>query len=55
MPEDLEQCAENFYSEGIRENGFTQSERFVTETELRQNDGIIPPAALLAWYKSLCC
>lgn len=35
-------------------NRFSQGERFVTETELGQIDGIIPLAALVGQYKSLC-
>lgn len=42
-------------SEVIRGTGFTQGERFVTETELGQIDGITPQAALPGWCKSLRC
>jgi len=49
-PVDPKLCAANFYSEVITENGFIQHERFVTETELGQNDGIIPQAAQLGWH-----
>lgn len=42
-------------SEVIRGNGFTQCERFVTETESVQIDGITPQAVLPGWCESLRC
>lgn len=47
--------AAHLSSEMIRANGFTQCERFVTETELGQIDGITPQAALLGGCKSHRC